>query len=124
MSATLAGIVLDAPDPRALADFYRALLDLVERERSPEWVVLRRRGEDRPVLSFQRADGHAAPVWPGRPGEQQMQLHLDVLVDDLEAETKRACSLGAKLADFQPQQGVRVLLDPAGHPFCLFVAGG
>ena len=49
-----------------------------------------------------------------------MQLHLDIRVDDLAAATEHALATGARLADFQPQDDVRVLLDPAGHPFCFF----
>jgi hypothetical protein len=52
-----------------------------------------------------------------------MQLHLDIEVDDLATEVDRAVRLGASVADVQPQQHVRVLLDPAGHPFCMFVEG-
>jgi hypothetical protein len=50
-----------------------------------------------------------------------MMLHLDLEVDDLEAATDYALSVGAELAEVQPQEDVRVLLDPAGHPFCLYV---
>jgi hypothetical protein len=53
-----------------------------------------------------------------------MTMHLDIEVDDLPAAVERALSLGATLADFQPQSDVRVLCDPAGHPFCLFVRTG
>ena len=63
----------------------------------------------------------AAPVWPARPGEQQMQLHLEIRVDDLDAAARRALACGATLAEIQPQQDVRVCLDPAGHPFCLWI---
>ncbi|WP_432039813.1 VOC family protein [Streptomyces cucumeris] len=62
-------------------------------------------------------------MWPQRPGTQQMQAHLDVQFDDLEAETERACALGATLEAHQPQGGVRVLRDPHGHLFCLFLPG-
>lgn len=51
-----------------------------------------------------------------------MMIHLDIEVDDLAAEGERALSLGATLASFQPQEHVRVYLDPDGHPFCLWVA--
>ena len=52
-----------------------------------------------------------------------MQLHLDIGVDDLAEGEARALALGAVLASYQPQDDVRVLLDPAGHPFCLFQTG-
>ena len=48
-------------------------------------------------------------------------MHLEIRVDDLEAGVAHAVALGATLARFQPQPDVRVCLDPAGHPFCLFV---
>ena len=62
------------------------------------------------------------PAWPAGPGDPRMQLHLDVRVDDLAAAVDFARSLGAVQAEFQPQDDVRVMLDPAGHPFCLYVA--
>ena len=50
-----------------------------------------------------------------------MMMHLDFEVTDLTAETDRAVALGASLPTHQPQDNVRVLLDPAGHPFCLYI---
>jgi hypothetical protein len=50
-----------------------------------------------------------------------MSLHLDIQVDDLEIAGKHALGAGAVLAEFQPQEDVRVYLDPAGHPFCLYL---
>lgn len=64
---------------------------------------------------------HLPPSWPAGAGDQQMQLHLDVEVEDLAAAVGYAVSPGATMAGFQPQDDVRVLLDPAGHPFCLWV---
>jgi hypothetical protein len=49
-----------------------------------------------------------------------MMMHLEIRVDDLDAGVAQAVALGATLAGFQPQQDVRVCLDPAGHPFCLY----
>ncbi|MEV5602526.1 VOC family protein [Streptomyces sp. NPDC052299] len=123
MTTKLGAFVLGTPDPRALADFYRALLGWEEAERDPVWVRLRAPGQERPGLSFQLESDHTPPVWPQLPGTQQMQAHLDVEVDDLEAETRRACALGATLEELQPQRDVRVLRDPHGHPFCLFLPG-
>jgi hypothetical protein len=53
-------------------------------------------------------------------GEQQIMTHIDIAVEDLEAAVAWAVAAGATLAAHQPQHHVRVLLDPAGHPFCLF----
>ncbi|MFJ3594260.1 VOC family protein [Streptomyces sp. NPDC090231] len=94
MTTSLGALVLGTPDPPALADFYRALLGWEEVERGAEWVRLRSLEQERPGLSFQLEAGHTAPVWPPRPGPQQMQAHLDVQVDDLDVETARACAPG------------------------------
>jgi hypothetical protein len=61
------------------------------------------------------------PVWPAGPGDQQMMLHLEIRVDDLAAATQHAVECGATVAGHQPQDDVRVCLDPVGHPFCLWV---
>jgi predicted enzyme related to lactoylglutathione lyase len=63
---------------------------------------------------------HVRPVWPSQPGEQHITAHFDVPVSDLDAAEQRALAAGAALAKHQPQQGVRVMIDPEGHPFCLF----
>lgn len=118
---TLAGVVLDAPDARALADFYRLLLGWSVRTDEPEWVVLGAPG-DGPVLSFQTDTDYVRPTWPAKPGDQQMMLHLDIEVDDLDVAGAHATATGAVLAEYQPQDDVRVYLDPAGHPFCLFIS--
>ena len=117
---TLTGIVLNSPDPPALARFYGRLLGWEIQDESPEWVSLR--NPDGGVkLSVQIEDLYVPPVWPAAPGEQQMQLHLDIRVDDLEAACAHARECGATLAEFQPQDDVRVHLDPDGHPFCLYL---
>jgi catechol 2,3-dioxygenase-like lactoylglutathione lyase family enzyme len=115
---TLTSTVLGCPDPQALGRFYAELLGWPIGTDDPEWVTLRPGG---PGLSFQLEPDHVPPAWPQEPGDQQMQAHLDVLVEDLDAASAFARSLGATLAGFQPQDHVRVHLDPAGHPFCLYV---
>ncbi|MCW2790905.1 MAG: hypothetical protein JWO76_3 [Nocardioides sp.] len=115
----LSSTVLGTPDPRGLASFYRELLGWEVRADREEWVVLKP-ADGGPGLAFQREDNHVPPTWPAAPGEQQMQSHLDIGVGDLAAGVQRAQPLGATLASYQPQDDVRVLLDPAGHPFCLF----
>ena len=116
----LTATVLDAPDPRALADFYQRLLGWPLGSDEPGWVTLRPRGGGA-GLSFQAEGAHARPTWPAGPGDQQMQMHLDIEVDDLESAGAQAVAAGAVLAEYQPQEDVRVYLDPAGHPFCLWV---
>ncbi|MGC4942626.1 VOC family protein [Kribbella sp. DT2] len=119
----LSGVVLDAPDPQVLAEFYHRLLGWEIVENEDEWAQLR--GPDgSSKLSFQRNPNHSPPQWPGKPGHQQMQIHLDFRVDDLEAAQQRALDAGATLMASQPQpEGVRILADPAGHIFCLFLPG-
>ena len=74
-------------------------------------------------LSFQTENNYVRPVWPASVGDQQMMMHLDIEVDDLEEAGAHAVAAGAVLADYQPQEHVRVYFDPAGHPFCLWVRG-
>ena len=119
----LVATVLNAPDPRALAGFYSRLLGWPIDKDEPDWVTVRP-PDGGAGLSFQTEDIYVPPVWPAAPGEQQMQLHLDIMVADLPAAVAWAVDAGATEADFQPQDDVRVMLDPAGHPFCLFVEGG
>jgi catechol 2,3-dioxygenase-like lactoylglutathione lyase family enzyme len=116
----LTAAVLDSADPPALARFYQRLLGWPIGSEDPTWVTLRPEGGGA-GLSFQLEPDHAPPVWPAAAGQQQMQVHLDIEVDDLAAAVALAVEAGATEAGFQPQDDVRVLLDPAGHPFCLWV---
>jgi catechol 2,3-dioxygenase-like lactoylglutathione lyase family enzyme len=118
---TLSTVVLDAPDARELAGFYRRLLGWEIKVDEGDWVLLRR-PDDGTSLSFQTEEFYVRPVWPGTAGEQLMMLHLDIEVDDLDEAGAHAVAQGAILAEFQPQDDVRVYLDPAGHPFCLWIA--
>jgi catechol 2,3-dioxygenase-like lactoylglutathione lyase family enzyme len=113
------GVVLDAPDVDVLTRFYSELRGWKVWKQDDEEAALDP-GEGVAYLSIQRNPDYVRPVWPGEAGQQQMMLHLDFEVTDLEAETARAVALGAEVAEFQPQDDVRVMLDPAGHPFCLY----
>jgi catechol 2,3-dioxygenase-like lactoylglutathione lyase family enzyme len=117
---TLSTVVLDAPDPHSLADFYCRLLGWTVVASEPDWVKISG-GEDGVALSFQTELAYQKPTWPAGPGDQQMMIHLDIKVDDLITAGAHAIAAGATLADYQPQDDVRVFLDPAGHPFCLWV---
>ena len=117
---TMTAAVLDARDPHALGEFYRDLLGWPIGADEPDWVTVRPPGGGM-GLSIQLEEDHIAPTWPAGEADQQMQVHLDIEVDDLDAASARARALGATLADFQPQEDVLVHLDPAGHPFCLWV---
>ena len=117
----LVATVFGAPDARALASFYERLLGWNVIRSEPDWVILRPPDGER-GLSFQEESGYVPPVWPSGPGDQQMMAHLDILVDDLDRGVAWAIETGARLAEFQPQAEVRVMLDPVGHPFCLFTS--
>lgn len=120
MRLTLSATVLDSPDARELADFYKRLLGWEAKWDETDWVMLKA-PDSGAGLSFQTEANYVRPTWPAGPGDQQMMLHLDIHVDDLEAAGAHAVAQGAVLAEFQPQENVRVYLDPAGHPFCLFL---
>jgi catechol 2,3-dioxygenase-like lactoylglutathione lyase family enzyme len=117
---TLTAVVLDSPDAGLLADFYQRVLGWPVGTNEPGWVTLRPPGGGA-GLSFQTEDAYVRPAWPASADDQQMMLHLDIEVDDLDIAGAHAVSAGAALADYQPQEKVRVYLDPAGHPFCLWV---
>jgi len=114
------GAVLDAPDARSLADFYRRLFGWKVVADEPGWVKLAA-PEGGPALAFQTELNYARPTWPAGPDDQQMMIHLDIEVEDLEVASAFAVAQGAMVADYQPQDDVRVHLDPAGHPFCLWI---
>jgi catechol 2,3-dioxygenase-like lactoylglutathione lyase family enzyme len=118
-SFVFSGVVLDSSDPRALAAFYRRLLGWTVVQDSPGWVSLAPPGGGS-KLSFQAEPAYVRPVWPSGSEHQQMMMHLDIEVDDLEAAGAQAVAAGATLAEYQPQKLVRVYLDPDGHPFCLW----
>jgi hypothetical protein len=114
--ARFPSIVLDCPDPVVLATFYGALLDW-KVQASPDWAEIR--ADNGQCICFQPVDDYTPPRWPGQEVPQQM--HLDVMVDDLDAGEKAVLDLGATKHDHQPGTTFRVFLDPAGHPFCLCV---
>ncbi len=115
----IAGTVLATRDVRRLAMFYEQLLGWPRLADEPGWVILRADDASH-GLSFHEDVHYVSPVWPSAPGEQQMTAHLDIGTDDLDAAVAHAIECGATEAPHQPQDGVRVMLDPDGHPFCLF----
>ena len=132
----IASVVLDCTHPRALAEFYRELLGLRYRpgdeppppgepdEKGQDWLVLR--NDNGPQLAFQQVAELPPATWPEGPVPQQ--LHLDTMVpsaDELDRQHERAQSLGAQLLYDRrddPDEPLYVYADPAGHPFCIFVA--
>ena len=118
----LRGPVLNAAAAEAaldLASFYERFLGWPITQSEPGgWALLE--SPDGLKIEIQGSADYQPPVWPTTPGEQQMMLHLDFATDDLDAAIAWALQVGATVADHQPQRNVRVMLDPAGHPFCLF----
>lgn len=124
-------VTIGAPDPRELAAFYERLLGWTivaiepAREGSPAedgWAQLRPPPHQTgPTLNFEYEAHYVPPVWPSAEGSQHITEHLDIAVTDLDEAVAWATETGAKLAGYQPQSDVRVMIDPAGHPFCLFV---
>jgi catechol 2,3-dioxygenase-like lactoylglutathione lyase family enzyme len=104
-------VILDCPDPHALATFYSELLGLPVTDRDEDFAVVA--VDDRTSgIAFQRAPGHRPPTWPDPATPQQ--IHFDVMVDDVGAAHPAVLALGATKLD-----GDGVYADPAGHPFCL-----
>jgi predicted enzyme related to lactoylglutathione lyase len=112
--ARFPNIVIDCPDPAALAAFYGAMLDW-KVEVSPGHADVR--AEYGQCLTFLQVEAYTPPRWPTQEVPQQM--HLDVIVDDLDTAEAAVLDLGATKHEHQPGTSFRVFLDPAGHPFCL-----
>jgi hypothetical protein len=107
--------VIDCPDAGVLASFYGTLLDWNVKT-SDGWGEIRADGQ---CICFQQVENFTAPEWPGQDVPQQM--HLDVIVEDLDTAEAAVLELGATKHGHQPGTSFRVFLDPAGHPFCLCV---
>jgi catechol 2,3-dioxygenase-like lactoylglutathione lyase family enzyme len=105
-------VVVDCPEPAALADFYSALLGLPLTYASDDWVVIAT-NDTTSGVAFQLAPDYQPPQW--RDPSYPQQFHLDVMVDDLDAAGREVLERGALLLSAEDH----VYADPAGHPFCL-----
>ena len=124
-------LTIGAPNPRELAAFYARMLEWTVTADDPPrpggppeagWAQLRPpAGRIGPTLNFEYEAQYTRPVWPSEAGRQHITQHLDIHVEDLDAAVAWAIEAGATLAEFQPQEDVRVLFDPSGQPFCLFL---
>lgn len=115
MIGRLHHVVLDCPDPYALALFYSELVGLPVTYRSAGWVVIAK-NDTTSGLAFQLAPAHQPPAWPDP--QRPQQCHLDVMVDVVPAAAERVQELGAR--PLSTADGpCTVYADPAGHPFCL-----
>ncbi|GAA3758798.1 putative enzyme related to lactoylglutathione lyase [Spinactinospora alkalitolerans] len=119
-TATLAMLNLDCADPSALAGFYGAVLDWKVVHSEEEYAMVSGEGTS---IGFGRIEGYRPPEWPDTSAAKR--FHLDMHVDDLDAAEERCVALGATRPAFQPGgDRWRVLLDPAGHPFCVCIRPG
>lgn len=119
---SLTTVTLGTDDAPGLARFYAQLLGWPEPAvdgADDTWVPVRDPAGG-VGIACQYEPFHVEPVWPGEPDRPPMMLHLEIKVADLGRGLAHALKCGARLAAFQPQEDVRVCLDPAGHPFCLW----
>jgi predicted enzyme related to lactoylglutathione lyase len=118
-TARLLMVNIDCPDPHALVAFYGQLLDWrVAHDEDAYGMVV---GGDGTAIGFGLVEPYTPPSWPDEGGAKQ--FHLDLAVEDIPAAEARCRELGATVPDHQPGARWRVLLDPAGHPFCLTSSG-
>ncbi|MEU3613814.1 VOC family protein [Streptomyces sp. NPDC006872] len=122
--ARFRNVVLDCPDPRALAAFYAAVVGGVPEweEGEEDWVVLQVPGG--PRLGFQEVAQYTPPEWP-RSDRNGQQFHIDLDAGstwaEIDAAHERVLALGARPLELQDREkkDFQVYADPAGHPFCL-----
>lgn len=118
----LSSVVIDSDNANELANFYQKLLGwekkVYNHGDNGDWIVLVNKKESTTRLVFQEIKDYKKPVWPEENDAQQQMMHLDFYVDDVEESVAHALSCGAVLANYQFGDW-RVLIDPAGHPFCI-----
>ena len=115
LGVSIGAIAFDCGDPRSLIEFYRSLFDAEPGFVSDDFAAVKVQGL---WVSAHRVADYRSPGWPDT--DVRKQVHLDIAVDDVEEGVARAVALGAVLAEPQPQpERWRVMLDPAGHPFCV-----
>ncbi|HEY9291168.1 MAG TPA: VOC family protein [Microlunatus sp.] len=115
--ASVAMFTIDCDDPKPLLDFYSRLLGMKIAYQDENVGMIT--GENGPAIGFGKVDQYTPPAWPDDNSEKQ--FHLDLKVPDIAAAERAAVELGATVPEHQPGETWRVLLDPAGHPFCLTV---
>jgi catechol 2,3-dioxygenase-like lactoylglutathione lyase family enzyme len=125
------GVCIDCADAEELAEFYGRLLGWeisardtpATRQGGSEWIAMLDPAGG-VGLSFQAEEWYEPPVWPEQPGAREKMLHFEIAVDDLDAAVADVVTAGGRIAPHQPADRdpahLRVMLDPAGHPFCLF----
>lgn len=116
MIIELAAVIVDCREAAPLAAFYQAACggEITRSDVNSVWLKL-----SGTTVIFREVTGYQPPTWPS--SDVPMQVHLDFYVDDLEAAEARLHQLGATTPDYQPRRedGLVVMLDPAGHLFCI-----
>lgn len=115
-------ICIDSDDPQALAGFYARMLGWQVMRSTEDYTQVGVPGE-RFCLFFQASEGYVPPVWPEEPGMQQQMVHVDFAAEDVEQAVRHAVACGARVADAQFASSAVVMIDPAGHPFCICPEG-
>ena len=117
MIASMIGIAFDCPDAAALADFYARLTGWKKEIEGEAFAALRT--PQGVLIVFQAVESYEPPVWPWETGRQGQMAHIDYMVDSLPEAEAHALACGATKASVQYYDTSTVMLDPAGHPFCL-----
>ena len=121
------GLAIDCASAPPMARFYEQVLGFTPvGDSGPRWAQL-----SDPAsgfhLNIQGMPGYVPPTWPEQPEQQAKMMHFEVEVDDLEAAVALVIGAGGTQAPWQPPTRnparIRIMLDPAGHPFCLFLRG-
>lgn len=118
----MSALTLDCKNPLELAKFYAMLLKWEIPYYDENYAVAGAPGTNQgayPCITFQRNTEYTPPVWPDEPDAQQQMAHIDFAVNDLEKAVQYATHCGAAIARQQFSDRWTVMLDPAGHPFCL-----
>ena len=120
MKVSFMAVILDSNNSEELSAFYAKMLGWERMKLDDEWIVVyNKESHNFPLLTFQEIENYERPVWPAESGKQQQMVHLDFHVEDVDEAVKHAISCGAVLSDIQLEDAWRVMLDPAGHPFCI-----
>lgn len=134
MEIRLGGICLDCGDAEEMARFYSAVFGWEETARDDSssrlggsgWICMNG-PPGGPTVSFQAEEWYEPPSWPESVGAQTKMMHFEVGTDDLDHAVEAVVQWGGRVAPHQPPDRdpaeLRVMLDPAGHPFCLGLFG-
>ncbi len=120
----IGAVTFDSTNSEELSDFYQKLLGwekLHHTEDNNDFIAVYSKDGQGPMLVFQDDPDYEPPVWPTGRGRQQTMVHLDLFVtwDEFDEAIRHAVSCGATPAQVQFSDKWKVMLDPAGHPFCI-----